>query len=49
MTLFEVCQGSAGGCVALDVQVAVVEVAGTDPRPAAGRDPYRVGVLISSI
>ena len=46
---FEVCQGSARGCVALGVLVAVVDVARADPRRTAGKDPYRVGALISSM
>ena len=34
LALFTACQGNAGGCVAWDVRVAVVEVTRTGPQPA---------------
>ena len=47
VALLEVCQGSVGGCEALDVLVAVVEVARAGRQSASGKDHYRVGALCS--
>ena len=47
VALLGVCQGSVGGCQALDVLVAVVEVARAGRQSASGRDQYRVAALCS--